>query len=428
MLKKVAGVFLWKIIGTALTFALQLILARLLPVSEYGALIYLFAWLGFLVMVVKLGFDNACMRYVASYIGQREWGKLVGFLITAFVVVGLFSLMVAWLISSYVLQWFSGLDKYIHLLPWLLFLLPLMAIQNLTGSLLRGLQVQSIAEFLEGVFRSFLLLILVIWLWWQIPSISVPVILDQYILATVATVLIGLAMVYVNRPPDFTFVRPQFLHSEWFSTSTALWFTGGMYLVQSQADILMLGAMRTSVEVAHYGVASRIVGMLGMGLAAVMVIIAPKMAELHGKNRPKSEFQRYLKEASRLLMVFIFVVGGGLIILGEPILGLFGEEYMVAYWIMVVLIVGRMVESAAGPVGQLMSMTGHHWAVSKILLLSTALNLIMNALFIPLWGGLGAATATAISFAGWNIALLIYAWRVIGVNPSIFPNYFIKKH
>ncbi len=426
MLRQVSGVFGWKVAGIALAFSSQLLLARLLSVSEYGALVYFLTWLGFLSMVVKLGFDNACIRYVASYVGQREWDKFFGLVITAYVVVGFFSVSIAWLLSSSAVHWFFGLGEYGHVLPWLFPLLPLIALQNLTGSVLRGLQVQLTAESLEGVFRSFLLIMLLTLAWWQMPGFRVETVLEQYAIATAVTVLVGLTVVYVKRPSGIVFFRPRFLHREWFSTSTALWFTGGMYLVQGQADILMLGAMRSPDEVAHYGVASRIAGMLGMGLGAVTVIIAPKVAELHGQNRPKNEFQIYLKDASRILMIFSFGVGGGLILFGKPILWLFGEAYMAAYWVMVILIIGRIVESAAGPVGQLLAMTGNHWAVSRILLLSTVLNLVMNATFIPLWGALGAATTTAISFVAWNIALLIYAWRKLGFNPSILPDYFVK--
>ena len=426
LLKRVSGVVGWQIAGTALAFLYQLLLARFLPVADYGALIYFLTWLGFLAMVVKLGFDNACMRYVASYMGQGEWGKVSGLLIIAFSVTGFFSFLFAWLINLYSTQWFGIAKEYTELLPWLLIILPVIVFQNLIGSVLRGLHAQLTAVFLEGAFRSLLLILLVLLAWWYTPTLQTGTVLDQYAAATVTTVLVGLVMVYVKCPSNFAFVRPKFLYREWFSTSAALWFSGGMYLVQSQADILMLGVMRTSSEVAYYGVASRITGVLSMGLVAVTAIIAPKLAEMHGQNRPKDEFQRYLREGSRLLLRYTLVVGSGLVLLGKPILWLFGEEYMVGYWILVILVIGHGVNSAAGPVGQLMAMTGHHWAASRILLLSTALNLIMNALFIPLWGALGAATATAVSFAVWNIALLIYAWRRLGLNPSILPDYFVK--
>ncbi|GAH06797.1 unnamed protein product, partial [marine sediment metagenome] len=96
--------------------------------------------------------------------------------------------------------------------------------------------------------------------WWRIPELQVGTVLNQYVVATAATLIVGLTMVYLKRPADFAFIRPQFLHREWFSTSAVLWFTGGMYLVQNQADIMMLGAMRNPGEVAYYAVASRITG------------------------------------------------------------------------------------------------------------------------------------------------------------------------
>ena len=294
-------------------------------------------------------------------------------------------------------------------------------------SVLRGLQVQLIAQFLEGVFRSVLLIILVLLAWWRTSNFHAGSALDQYVIATAATVLFGIALVYLKRPADLILNRPEFRSREWMSTSTALLFTGGMHLLHSQADILVLGAMRPPNEVAHYGVASRISGLLAMGLGAVTVIVAPKMAEMHGHNESRDKFQSYLRDATRLLMIFTLGLGGILTLIGIPILSLFGEEYIVAYWPLVVLIVGRAIDSGAVPTGQLMAMTGRLWQVSIIVLLSAMVNLAMNVLLIPPLGAMGAAIATAISFFIWNIALLIYAWRQLGLNPSILPNYFVKE-
>jgi O-antigen/teichoic acid export membrane protein len=54
-------------IGQLLTLGLQILFGRILGTEEYGIYSYAMAWLGVGLIIGKLGFDTALVRFVAAY-------------------------------------------------------------------------------------------------------------------------------------------------------------------------------------------------------------------------------------------------------------------------------------------------------------------------------------------------------------------------
>ena len=48
-----------------------------------------------------------------------------------------------------------------------------------------------------------------------------------------------------------------------------------------------------------------------------------------------------------------------------------------------------------------------------------ALNIILNGLLIPVFGTIGAALATAMSMAAWNLIMIVFITRRLGLNPTV---------
>ena len=63
-------------------------------------------------------------------------------------------------------------------------------------------------------------------------------------------------------------------------------------------------------------------------------------------------------------------------------------------------------------------MTGHQLAALVILAGSLFLSLILNLILIPRLGITGSAIASAVTVSCWNIAMLIYVRRTLGIDAS----------
>jgi O-antigen/teichoic acid export membrane protein len=90
-----------------------------------------------------------------------------------------------------------------------------------------------------------------------------------------------------------------------------------------------------------------------------------------------------------------------LILFGDKLLAIYGPGYAQAYPSLIVLVIAQLVNTLCGPVGALLTMTGHEWYTFWVLGFSTLVNVILTILLIPFWGLAGAAVASASTTIFW---------------------------
>ncbi len=137
------------------------------------------------------------------------------------------------------------------------------------------------------------------------------------------------------------------------------------------------------------------------------------------------ELQSLLKFSSMVISVITAFTTVFLVFFGRYILGLFGADFIEGYAVLMVLLIGQTIKSLMGPASFLLNLTGHHNLTAKIMALAVSLSILLNFLFIPKWGIMGAAIASGIIMTVWNVALVILDRKVVHLDPSIF--YFIKR-
>jgi O-antigen/teichoic acid export membrane protein len=106
--------------------------------------------------------------------------------------------------------------------------------------------------------------------------------------------------------------------------------------------------------------------------------------------------------------------------LGPFLIGIFGVENPVAaYPWLILLAFGQLTNAFAGPVMNILNMTGYEKSARNTMLVTAILNVILNVLLIPQFGPLGAAIATTITMIGWNLwaALLVFKYHGVIAVP-----------
>jgi O-antigen/teichoic acid export membrane protein len=129
--------------------------------------------------------------------------------------------------------------------------------------------------------------------------------------------------------------------------------------------------------------------------------------------------------ASFVLMLFpalIFAFWGGSII--ELV---YGEEYKSGYVALVILLAGQVVNAGSGPVALLLNMTGYERYTLRGVGVSTILNVVLNVILIPKYGIAGAAVASALTLVGWNLILVYFVARELGINSSVINSLLFRK-
>jgi len=185
----------------------------------------------------------------------------------------------------------------------------------------------------------------------------------------------------------------------------------GILLVNSQADIVLLGVLASPEDVGVYRVAAQAATLVIFGMHAVNLVLAPHLARACSAG-DRAELQNLATWSARIVLVTAVPIAAVLIALGGPVLSLvFGDAYMAGSGALVILCLGQLTNAAAGSVGLILNMTGFEQDTVRGVALAAVINVVLNVALIPPFGIEGAAVATAVSLVTWNVVLF---WKVRG--------------
>ena len=149
------------------------------------------------------------------------------------------------------------------------------------------------------------------------------------------------------------------------------------------------------------------------------IVIAPRLAGLK-KTGEINELRTWVRSAARLGVAFTLPAVLGVVVLGRTVLVLFGDGFDAAFAPLLILSVGQLVTAATGPTNALLNMTGEERIVTATYVVWAVINITLNVLLIPLIELEGAAIATASSLVGWNLTLVYFSVKRLGINPTAF--------
>lgn len=406
--------------GAIMALALNLVLARILNVSEYGYYVFALAWVMVLAQLCRLGFHNSLIRFAASYRSASDWPGLRGLVIRSTeIVVGVSVITGMGLAGMAILLSERLPDGQVQALVVGGVVVVPTALAGVTQAALKAYRSPGLGILSESALRPALVLLLVL-------IITVTVGIDTAATAMGVTLIAATGVLVISRKwvdtrigPDVRGVEPEYRTYHWLRASLPMLMMASMQMVMRQSDVIMLGALESTDAAGLYYPAARISQLGGFGLLSVSAIVASLISEYHTRGDYR-QLQRVLTMAAIGTSAVTGVAVLGLFVGGKELLGLFGQPYVAAFPVLMILLSGQVANALCGPVGFLMAMTGNQDRAFVIVTLGACLNVTLNFVLIPQYGPVGAAAATAISTIFWNVTMLIDAVRKCGVNPSIF--------
>lgn len=195
---------------------------------------------------------------------------------------------------------------------------------------------------------------------------------------------------------------------------------GGASLLGIQSlglGILVVGKYASDVQVAIFALALSLQGPGTVFLGGILNIWAPVVSDLHAKGEI-ARLDRLYKVITRWVATFSFPVWAALIVMPYVFVDLFvpargaGIAPVVA-----ILAAGNFFYTGTGPTGYVLSMTGRPVANLLNSIVSVALYVVAGAWAVPRYGAEGMAVVDAIITAVVNIARVIQAKILVGVQP-----------
>lgn len=407
-------VFAVQVAGAILVFAAQVAAARVLGISEFGIYVYLLTWVTVISLFAKMGLDGAAIKAIRQCLAKNDrdgaaatsiYVLLAGAAVSA-AAGGVFFVILVTLGARIAME-----SIFLAAL-----LLPLVSVMQIAACVLRGYSRTVPSVFPGTALRPLLTLGGVTLIASAFPEWAHAT--GQFLVVIIATVCaVSLTGYWIfgemrDAPVRLRSARVREVHAVGLSM---LGVVAAAYLMR-QTDILMLGYLVSTERAGIYSASVRIVDFIGYPLVAANMIVGPLIATRHAGNDVRS-LGPSIRTATKVVLLVTCVLGGLVIIFGHSFLALFGAGFTAAYIALLILTAGQIVNAATGPAIELMLMTDNHGAAARVLWVFVALNLILNGILIPVAGMNGAAMATAISLAGWNVTLAIMAHSRIGVSP-----------
>ena len=423
LLRGGAGSIIVKVSHIFMALGVTVLLANVLGPAGYGVYAYVFALVSLMAIPAQFGLPNLVVRETAKAQANEQWGLMRGLWRWTNGAVGVLALLIALLAGG--LAWALA-DLFTHLqlttFVFSLLLVPLIALGNLRGAALRGLQKVVQGQLPECVLRPGLLIALVGGMVLLLPDDAVTAAhaMGLHALAAGVAFVIGAMMLARARPaPIKARPAPTYEGRAWVSAAVPLGIIGGMQVISAHTDVLMLGLFVSAEDVGIYRIAVQAASLVAFPISAMNMVIAPFVSHLFACS-DMSRLQRMVTSAA----IFCFVSAGSIalvfVVFGGEILALvFGEAFRASYLPMAILCVGQIFVVTLGSLVTIANMSGHERETAKIMAIGAALNVVLNLLLIPPFGVVGAATATVASLAVWRLILFFGLIRWTGINPSI---------
>lgn len=409
-----------KIFGLGFSLLTAIILARTLGPEQYGVYSYVLAIVSILAIPAMFGLPSLIVRETAKAEAKQEWGKMRGLWFWANSITASLSLVIA-IIAALVL-WLNRenfTEMQFLTFAWGIAFIPLSALAALRGASLRGLRKVIQGQLPEQVLKPalFILMLAVVGLTGFAQLAAESAMMLNALSAGVAF-MFGAWLLLRVKPKQLNSAEREFERKAWMASVIPLAMVAGLDILVTETDIVMLGIFRTAEEVGIYRVAMQGGLLAAIGVSATNMIIAPYISKF-AYSKDIISLEKLAKQSARLAFLIAFSATVVFAIFGEFLLSVvFGDAYLGAYWPLLFLAAGQAVHAGMGAGGSILNMSGYEKGTLITLILAATCNVILNWIFIPIWGIYGAAIATFLSIVFRKIVLWILVYKYLRIDSS----------
>jgi O-antigen/teichoic acid export membrane protein len=412
--------FTVRVFSAVIAYVSQVLLARWMGDFEYG--IFVVVWVGAVILggLACLGFQTAIVRFVPEYLerGKAELlrGVLLGSRIHSFAAATIFAT-----VGVLGLYFFGdGLTSY-YVIPFYLgaVTLPMLALCEVQDGISRAFSWADLGLWPTYIVRPILILLcmwLAVMLGWAPNAVTA---MGAVIIATYVTSL-GQFIALERRLRSTVPAGPRsYQPMSWVAIALPIFVVEGFFNLLTNVDIIIVGYFMAPDQVAIYFAAAKTLALVHFVYFAVRAGGAQRFSKYYSSG-DRTRLEAFTRDTLHwtfwpsLAMIIL------LIIVGRPLLLLFGPNFGAGYPLFFILAVGLLFRASIGPAESLLTMAGQQGICAAIYTGTFIVNVILNITLIPIFGLAGAAMATSGALVLETIALFYVTASRLGIRCSIF--------
>lgn len=390
------------------------------PESEWGIVQYLLGVSMILTPLAHLGVPNAIIRFFPYF---REKGKAEFFMLVSTIILIGFALTTL------------GFLAYINIFPpsepdagltqkTLLFVIPMLAGHSMTvvfGSISRAHFNSTIPVMIDQLLLRIVTLVLLILYGFQLVNFAV------FLTAYVLTFLAGGVFMLLFIKRFISLKRKSFKYPSRKTIKKVISFvmfsflSGEASIMFMKLDVIMIKGLLDLESVALYSVPFYMGSMIMAPLRAIIPISFPLISGFWKDNNIEKIKSFYAQTARNQLLIsgFVFIViwlniDLLLVLLGDK----FGSQQ--AKLVFLFIGIGQLVNACSGNSDQIINASAFYKYLFLFKLMLLSMTILLNFLFIPMFGIKGAAISVLFSLIIYSFAKFILLYRKYKMQPYNF--------
>jgi len=419
--------FGYRLITMCVSYGLVILISKKLGKEGIGVWNLCIATLNIWVMIGCFGFNTSIVRFVSQY-RAKNWHATVRKLyrvIIRYSSLGGIALGTILYFASEFLATHYFKDPAMNVpLKITGFIVPLVVISTINVEFIRGMKRIQVSEFFRTLVLQASALIGTLILSYYSLAAEDPLIAYACgaILAVVGTTIF--IYKYLKRAAKSgevaTDPEPFFSFKNHLMISLPMIMTSFIQLLNGRVDILMLGYFSDTGVAGVFGIAFKLSIITNFVIGAMKAIAMPKISELFWSDK-KDELKKVVHFSTFFIFAFAFPVSLVLMIFPEFILSLIDEEFVVGATVLRIFALMQLINAGSGMVAVFLNMSGNQLFFTKIVSITSTMNIILNLILIPIYGMEGAAFATLVSTVTWNLVGVRFIYKRYKISTFFNP-------
>jgi O-antigen/teichoic acid export membrane protein len=420
--------FVIRLVSAAIAFLSQILLARWMGDFEYG--IFVVVWTAAIIAgnLSCFGFATSIIRFVPQYLASGSDNELRGILLTGRIFTMLAATLVAICGIAFTLYIADKIESY-YVAPFVLgaLMLPMIALGDTLEGTARANAWPVKALSPTYIVRPVLILVMmVIALMAGFPADAKTAIIAA-VIATYATTIVQLLAITASVEKLIPNGPKQVNFGEWMGVSFPIFLVEGFLFLLTNADVLVVGHYLDPDRVAVYFATAKTLALVHFVYFAVKAGVSQRYAQLIHTGT-KAELAEFVLSSARWTFWPSLFMGLVVLVLGKPLLSLFGQSFTQGYPMLFVMVVGVVMRASVGPSESLLNMSGYQRVCAWIYGITLFGSIGLCSVLIPSFGLWGAATSFSAGMVFEALALGVIVYQRLGIQPSVFADFIPNLH
>ncbi len=372
----------------------------------------------YLAFIAQLGMTSGIIKYYPKFSKKENQLQFLAFIIplSGFILFSLIFFGLRGVITNYFTKNSSLINNYINLiLPLTFFMIYLGILEMYTSCLLRIV----IPKIIRDVILKILNIGIIVLFYLKVLNLSQFLwgIVTIYAIAVILNLIYLSSLTKLNLKPGLRNIDKTLL-KEFVTYILLVLLMGIGSNVVNKIDVIMISGYINLTNTGIYSIAFYIVVIIEIPARSFQQMAGPFIAKsFHDKDHVAIR-EIYIKSS-----LIQFLVGGIIFLLVwiniDSIFSIMpnGAIYKAGKFVILFLGLSKLIDLLTGVNSMIISNSERYASLLFFILYLTIVSIYTNYLLIPKFGITGAAVASLIALATYNLLLLIYLWLKMKIQP-----------